>query len=73
MDVCANPLVQLDIYNQLPDEVKLLIPDHLLTPAASIKLLRSEIEWYKQIQAINAQLDFPELPKGNFHHFQNCE
>lgn len=60
-----NPLVESKIFIQLPDEVKLLVSDYMITPAASIKLLQSQINWYKQMEAVNAALVTPdELPEG---------
>lgn len=61
-----NPLVNFKIYSQLPDELKSLISDYMITPAASIKLLHSQINWFKQMEAINSELDTPDgdLPEG---------
>lgn len=60
-----NPLVESKIFIQLPDEVKLLVSDYMITPAASIKLLQSQINWCKQMEAMNDALVAPdELPEG---------
>lgn len=61
-----NPLVNFKIYSQLPDELKSLICDYMTTPAASIKLLHSQMNWFKQMEAINGEVDAPDadLPEG---------
>lgn len=72
MDLCANPLINLKVYNQLPNEVMRLVFDHMITPAVSIKNLQSEINWFNQMEVIEKAFEVPEkLPEGN-HYFSFC-
>lgn len=66
-----NPLVSLNIFNQLPIDVQRIIFDHLLTPEASIKLFHSQANWIKQMQSIKSINDdgfaSPDiLPDGKY-------
>lgn len=68
MDLCLNPLVNPKVYSQLPNEVKLLLCDYLLTPAASLKQWRSQIDWIKQMDAVGEFVPPDGFPKGK----KNC-
>lgn len=67
LDLCANPLISGKVYDQLPNEVKRLIFDYMLTPATSVKNLQSQIEWLTQMEFIEKAFEAPDgLPEGKF-------
>lgn len=58
-------MVPLKVYNQLPNEAKVLVFDHMITPAASIKKLQSQVDWFRQIAEIQHAFVAPDnLPEG---------
>lgn len=61
-----NPLISSTVFNQLPNDVRRVIFDYLLTPEASIKLLYSQDNWIKQMESIDsAEFISPDtLPEG---------
>ena len=69
LDLCMNPLISLNVFNQLPNDVQRTIFDYLLTPEASIKLFHSQAKWIKQMESINVDefVSPDNLPEGK--HF----
>ncbi|XP_031625479.1 augmin complex subunit dgt5 [Contarinia nasturtii] len=64
LDLCANPLLNIKIYDQLPNDIKRLIFDYMITPAMSVKNLQSQIEWFSQMKIIEKAFEAPEgLPE----------
>lgn len=52
LNLCINPFVAPKVYIQLPKEMKNLVIDYMMTPAASIKNIRSQIDWFSQIAEV---------------------
>lgn len=61
-----NPLIGLNLYNQLPNDVQRIIFDYLLTPEASIKLFHSQANWIKRMESIHdgESVSTDNLPEG---------
>lgn len=65
-DLCMNPLISPNVYNQFRSEEKWLIFDYLFTPNASIKQLKSQIMWLKQFETLAEEkiISSDGLPEG---------
>lgn len=61
-----NPLIGLNVFNQLPNDVQRIIFDYLLTPEASIRLFHSQANWIKQMESImdGEFVSTDDLPEG---------
>lgn len=54
--------------------MKVLVFDYIITPAASIKHLRSQITWFSQMAEIGNAFVAPDnLPEGNRQEKIACE
>lgn len=60
-------MVNLKVYNQLPNEMKHLLFDHIITPAESIKNIQSKINWLNKMKLIEKTFEVPDnLVQGKF-------
>lgn len=66
LDLCMNPLISSNLFNQLPNDVQHAIFDYLLTPEASIKLFNSQASWIQQMESIDSGefISSDTLPEG---------
>lgn len=65
LDFGNNPLLKSAIYTSLPDKVKLIIQDHLVTPRKSLEQLAYDHNWLATMK--KSARDIPcsiELPQG---------
>lgn len=52
MEIHGNPLLRFSTYYRLPNDIKELITDYLVTPNTSIKNLEQSIEWQETLKKI---------------------
>lgn len=58
-------MINLKVFNQLPKEVKLLVFDYMMTPAASVQKLKRQIDWFTQMGIVESAFTPPDnLPEG---------